>query len=259
MLKRILFIALLAVPLATANTAEIPALTGYGTAHFAAAWTSLDGQTSVGGAPVFSAIFGDSAARTTETDVIAGATFRYNVTNLRVTSGPANCGNLGAGETLTITLRRNLANSILSATCAGGAAAGSFTLDTDVIEIMPGDDLSFAISLAGTTLLRSPRLGITMEGYSNVTIQTEPVPDMVNEMLETVNVILPLVAFILVIIWAEITRELFVYILAIITGAVAIVALWPDVVALRLILVASLPLVAIRGWTAFEEHRMEQE
>jgi hypothetical protein len=145
---------------------------------FIAGWSTLDGQTQVGGATVFFAVFGDSAARTTETDVLAQATFAYNVTNLRVVSGPATGGNVNVGESFTITFRVNQVNTALTGTCVGGAAANSFTLDTDVVPIVAGDRLSYSIALAGTVLTRNPRLGITLEGYLTQTTITEEVNEM---------------------------------------------------------------------------------
>jgi hypothetical protein len=256
------------VPPVYADTADIPALTGTGTgnatAHFIAAWVTLDGGTQVGGATVFSALFGDSAARTTETDVIAGAPFAYNVTNLRITSGPANCGNLAnAGETFTIVLRKNGAATALTGTCVFGAAAGSFTLDTDIVSILPGDDLSFSIALTGTVLTRSARMSFTMDGYklAPVTTQvtTDPVIDMVNELLEVVNLIAPITLMILALIWAELSKEWLVYVLAAVAGIQAVVTLWNEVESLRVILAAAIVLILARGYFAYTLSPQEED
>lgn len=256
------------VPTVQADTADIPALTGTGTgnatAHFIAAWVSLDGSTSVGGATLFTALFGDSAARTTETDVIAGAPFAYNVTNLRITSGPTNCGNLaGAGELFTVILRKNGASTALTGTCAFGAAAGSFTLDTDVVSILPGDDLSFSLALTGTVLTRNARLSFTMDGYKNASVitnvVTDPVVDMTNELLEVVNLIAPIIFMLLLLIWAEMSKEWLIHILAALAGSIAVAAVWTEIESLRILLVATTLLIVARGYFTYRTENDERD
>lgn len=251
--------ATLIPPLSSADTADIPALTGTGvgnaTERFIASWVTVDGETQIGGTTQFLAMFGDSAARNTETDQTAQATFHYNVTNLRVAAGAANCGNLLVGETITITFRLNAANTALTGTCAGGAAANSFTLDTDIVAIAPGDRLTYSVALTGTVLTRSPRLGITLEGFKQIpvttNVTTDPVIDMVNELLEVVNLIAPIALMILALVWAELSKEWLVYVLAAVAGIQAVVTLWNDVESLRVILIAAIILTLARGYLSY--------
>lgn len=146
-----------------------------------AAWVTLNGQSQVSNQVRYTAVFGDSAARATETDVIAQAPIAMNVTNLRVASSVANCGDLQSGESIAVTLRVNAAASALTGSCAFGAAQNSFTLDTDTVEIQAGDRLSFSMVLTGALLTRNPRLSITMEGWRNESYTIPAVENMTVE------------------------------------------------------------------------------
>lgn len=258
---RILILSLLfLVPAVSANTADIPALTGTGTTveRFVAGWATSDGATVPAGNTQYFAMFGDSAPRNTESDIAAQATFHYNITNFRVASNVAACGGLTGAQTFTFAVRLNGADTALTGTCTSASAANSFTLATDIVAVAPGDRLTIRVTQVGAILGVTLRAGLTLEGFKTipVNIMTTPVPDMVNEMLETFNVLAPLLLFAVLVAWAEISRDLLVYVLALACGVVMIPLLWSEMTALTLVLVAAVALIAYR---AFEEYESNKE
>lgn len=202
-----------------AGTVEIPELTGTGTGtaetRFIAGWYSTDGATIPALATQYSSLFGDSSPRTTETDILVSATMYYNVTNFQVVANVAACGSLGVGEQFTIVLRKNQVATSLTGVCLSTAAAGSFTVDTDIVALVPGDTLSISFTSTATLLGRSIRVGVSLEGFKSVPVSvvivteasntefvteeteieftTDPWIDMVNEILEAITAFLPLI------------------------------------------------------------------
>lgn len=251
-MKRYLLFFLLFLPQVSADTADIPALTGTGTERFIAAWWTSDGATIPAATTQYTPIFGDGAPRTTETDILAQATFYYNVTNFRVVSNTAACGALGAGETFTFVLRKNQAATTLTGSCTSGSAANSFTLDTDIVAIAPGDRLSISVMSDASILGRALRAGVSLEGFKTITVTTTPVVDMTNEMLDTVILVMPLIAFIGAVIWAEMTKEFYVYLLAIVAGGIAMVNLFAQFMPIAVIVVGATVLLALRAYDTFQ-------
>lgn len=253
------FLLLLLVPVASADTADIPELTVNPvpfTYRFIAAWLTNDGASITVGSTQFYSMFGDSAPRTTETDQVNQAPFSFNITNFRVSAAVANCGGLGAGQTLIYVIRLNQVNTILQGNCTVGAAQHSFTLDTDIVAVNAGDRLTVSVTLTGGVTAVGPRVGISLEGYVNdLTGQgtTEPVIDMVNELLEVVNLTLPIVFLILILVWAEISKEWLVYVLALVTATVAVINVWTEIESLRILLIAAAVLIFVRGYAVWED------
>lgn len=253
--RTIALLMVLSVPIASANTADIPSLSGSGTERFIAGWWTSDGATVPAATTQYAPIFGDGAPRTTETDILAHATFYYNVTNFRVVSNTAACGTLGAGERFTFILRKNQAATTLSGSCTSESAANSFTLDTDIVAIAPGDRLSISVMSDATLLGRSLRAGVSLEGYKTITVTTIPVVDMTNEMLETVEMLLPLLTYVGFVIWAEISKTPLMYLLALLAGITATLSVWTTVESLRILVVASVAFVGYRAFEAWENRR----
>lgn len=249
----------LLTPVAAADTADIPALSGSGIERFVAGWYASDGATVPAGATQFMALYGFVSPRNAETDVVAQATFYYNVTNFRVSASTANCGGLGIGQSFTFALRLNAADTALTGSCVNGAAANSFTLDTDIVAIAPGDRLTMRVTQIGAVLGVALRVGITLEGFKTVNITTEPVVDMVNEMLETFYVVAPFLTLFGLIVWAEQSKELLIYIVAIIAGSIAVATQATELNALRIVEVAILLLLVIRAFFVYEDTKGEVE
>lgn len=84
-------------------------------------------------------------------------------------------------------------------------------------------------------------------------------PNTVNDLLEAFNSLAPLLLFLLVVIWAEITREPLVYALAVVVGGIAVVAIWSEIASLRLALIGVITLVAMRGYLAYGETMQEKQ
>lgn len=250
-------------PAVLAQTADIPALTGTGTGtvteRFIAGWYSSDGSTVPAATTQYAGLFGDSSPRTTETDVLAQATFYYNVTNFRIAANVAACGTLGAGEQFNFVLRKNMVATSLTGTCLATATANSFTVDTDIVAIVPGDSLSISVQSTASLLGRALRVGISLEGFKslpvNVDVITDPVPDMTNEILDAFSAIVPFLALILVIVWAEITREWLIYILGVFIAGIAMVAVWSEIESLRLVIAGTAILLVARAYFTFQDDK----
>lgn len=164
-----------------ALNATVPPLPVSITAPFIAISFSSDASAIAGGTSEFSAVFGDSGTRNTETETVTVAPFDYNITNFYVISTEASCGGLGAAETIVVTLRVDGANTAIGGSCSTGAAQNSFTLDTDTITVTAGQRLTISYALSGTILTRNVRLGVSAMGYTvqegstnETVIQTEP-------------------------------------------------------------------------------------
>lgn len=252
-MKWLFALALLLVPMATAQTADIPALVGNGTERFIAGWYSSNGATIPAQTTQFFPLFGDSSPRTTETDSLVHATMHYNITNFRVVSNAAACGGLGVGETFSLVLRKNQVATTLTGSCSDTSAANSFTLDTDIVSVQPGDRLSISVMSTALLVGRALRIGVSLEGFKTIEITTNPVSDMVNEILDAFTAIAPFIALILVVIWAEVTREILIYALGIIVAGVAMVAIWTEIESLRIVIGAVALFLAVRGFTEYKE------
>lgn len=251
----------------SADTADIPALTGTGTGNaterFIAAWATTDGATIPAGSTQYMGMFGDSSPRTTETDVLAQVGFHYNVTNLRISANLAGCGGLSGAQTFSFALRKNGADTILQGNCTATTPINAALIDTDTVAIVPGDRLSFRVTINGAVLGVALRVGITLEGSKlipvTVDVLTDPVVDMTNELLEVVNLLMPIVFLVLAVIWAEITKEWLVHILGTVCGIAAVLAVWTEIESLRAILIGATALVVFRGFYLYDQHKIELE
>lgn len=188
----LVWIFLLILPNAIADTADIPVLTGTGQYKFLGGWYEPDGATIPAGGTQFMPLFGDSAPRNLETDVMVAAPFNYTVSNLTLVSNLAGCGGLTGGATMTTTLRKNQVDTALSIVCTSATAAGAILVDSDIVTIMKGDRLSFSTTQTGIIGV-SMRVGISLEAYRNMTITTMEVLDMTNEILDAMLVFLPFI------------------------------------------------------------------
>lgn len=92
------------------------------------------------------------------------------------------------------------------------------------------------------------------EGDGNVTNLT-----VESEFLEGITVLMPFIILILLVIWAEGSRELLVYIAAVAMGALMMLSLWSELEGLRLIMTAIIILVAYRGFVAAKEEMERNE
>lgn len=118
---------------------------------------------------IYSPLYGDSAPRNAESEILVQAPISYIITNFRVSSNVANCGTLTGTETFVVIFRKNQVDTSLTGSCAAGASAGSSTLDTDIVSVSAGDRLSISISVTGTILQRQVRLGVTATGIVSTT------------------------------------------------------------------------------------------
>lgn len=254
--RYLLLASILFAPGISAQTADIPALTGTGTAEerFIAGWATADGGSVPVGTTQFMTLFGDSAPRNTQTDSIAQATFNYTATNFRVSANVANCGGLGAGQSFSFALQKNGVDTTLTGSCVNGAAANSFTLDTDTVSIVVGDRLNFRVSATGGVLAPAIRVGLSLEGFKEIPVEitTEPVPDMTNEIIDAFNLIAPILFFVIAVIWAEITKHEIPYLLAVLLGMAATLAVWTEIEGLRFALVIATLGIAFRAYQEYD-------
>lgn len=158
------------IPSVAGQQETVPLDAGEAEYRFIAGWVTGDGASVPAGGTQFFAMFGDSSPRSSETDITGQATFYYNVTNFRVSAGTANCGGLGAGQSFSFAVRKNAEDTILTGSCVNGAAANSFTLDTDTVAVEPGDRLTMSVTLAGGILGAALRIGLTLEGFKTVPV-----------------------------------------------------------------------------------------
>lgn len=75
---------------------------------------------------------------------------------------------------------------------------------------------------------------------------------------ELTAVLIPLVVMALMLLWAEKSKEWLVYVVTVLTGIIALVNLWDEMAALRVVVVAAILLVIVRGLTAFESWKAER-
>lgn len=135
-------------------------------------WTA-DGATIPGLTTQYFPMFGDTAPRNTESDVVVQATLNFNATNLRVSSNIAACGGLTAGETFTFALRKNGVDTSLLVVCTSGTALNEALTDSDVVPVSIGDRLTYRVTSAGTILGVPLRVGVTLQGSDQVIVQGE--------------------------------------------------------------------------------------
>jgi len=118
-------------------------------------------------------LFGGSAPLASESNVEAEAVFRYNITNFRVQSNTAGCGGLSGADTFTFAVRQNLVDTSLQANCTSATPAGATLLDTDVVEVLPGDVLTLRVTRTAGFFGQTLMVGITLEGSSNLTFEDD--------------------------------------------------------------------------------------
>lgn len=86
------------------------------------------------------------------------------------------------------------------------------------------------------------------------------VPQDANEILDTLAVFTPLLAFLIAAVWAEMSRDILVYILTVVAGITATVTLWEPVAAARMVLVGAILLLCYRTFETYQEDlKMEVE
>lgn len=82
-------------------------------------------------------------------------------------------------------------------------------------------------------------------------------PSTMNDLIEFFNLLAPLLFFVGIVIWAEITREPLIYVLGVTAGIFLVVDLWAEIASSRMIILGFVALVATRGILAALEMRDE--
>lgn len=80
--------------------------------------------------------------------------------------------------------------------------------------------------------------------------------NMTLDLIEFGNLWAPIVAFILLIIWAEIRREWPLYLIAILGGSIAVIAIWNEIESLRVILVTSMAILGLLCFLEIQNSRI---
>lgn len=72
-----------------------------------------------------------------------------------------------------------------------------------------------------------------------------------------ISMLFPFLIFLLLIVWAEISRQFELYIIAVVVGMLAVITLWTEIVGMRLVLLAILVFLCFRGYTNYKERDEE--
>lgn len=260
----------------TPVAAQTPTVTGtdYGnqTMPFPAIWATNDGGSIGVGQTLYFAATGDSSARTSEDQQDAKAPFAYTLTNFYVVSGVANCGGLGTGQSIAFAVRINHVDTALTGTCANGAAADSFTLDTDTVAVAQGDIVTVRATMTGGLVGSSMTVGVTATGYTTFAFIPQPEcptptdPDSLKVRCLTFNGLgfdgfLFVLLFAGIFLWGGYTRQLLVSL----SGLLGIVVTYTDGVPfantypLLLALLAAAVLAIRQSWQAMGKERKQAE
>lgn len=103
------------------------------------------------------------------------------------------------------------------------------------------------------------------EGQCNITVNvnnTDVITAMHNADSQiglTIYALIWLALIAAIIVWAEIKREVFLYVLAIIAGMTFVLLLWDEILALRVVVIAAMALVAYRGYIAYDDEKAKDD
>lgn len=242
-----LLIVIIATPVVTADTVKFIA------GNYASDASSIIGPNTVEHA----AIFGNAGTATSPDGLQTIVLFNHTVTNFTVIANTPGCGSYVAGESVRISLQHiQLGIAIFSVDCLGNAVDNQVFVDNTTFNLTMGDSLMLAFENINTpvAISRQVRVGVSFEGIVNTTVT----PDMVNEIIEALNLFLPLIVFVLLILWAEVSRIWLVYILAILAGVITITSLWTEVENLRVITVGALLLVIGLSFYRYKEGKKNE-
>lgn len=89
--------------------------------------------------------------------------------------------------------------------------------------------------------------------------ETTPTGAAMSELIEAVNLTLPLVFFVGLLVWAEVTKSMLIYIVAALAGALATIAIWADVESMRVIVLSATVLVIARAAYEYEHENTLDE
>lgn len=93
----------------------------------------------------------------------------------------------------------------------------------------------------------NPAVDIYFTGSVLALNSTETDASGTNEILQSFNFIAPLLFFVLILIWAETTKEYLIYLLAIVVGGTATVSIWSEIESLRFVVIVIILLLVVRG------------
>lgn len=93
----------------------------------------------------------------------------------------------------------------------------------------------------------NPAVDIYFTGSVLALNSTETDQSGTNEILQSFNFIAPLLFFVLILIWAETTKEYLIYLLAVVVGATATVSIWSEIESLRFVVIVIILLLVVRG------------
>lgn len=100
---------------------------------------------------------------------------------------------------------------------------------------------------AGGTVLSGIAFGAQIQMHDLEVDWTDVSPDAKTEFRDAISIFLPLLFFVLIVIWAELKKEGFLYLFAVIFGSILIPLLWADIAAsLRTLLVMVIAFMALR-------------
>lgn len=114
--------------------------------------------------------------------------------------------------------------------------AGQLRCEVPDKDVQPG---THTLSLSTTGLGDDAVSEVTYTISLKLTEVTEPV-DNVNEFASTLEMFTPLIVFGLIALWSEWKEEVWLYVLVFLSGFAAIIAVWEEIAAIRLVLVAVL-------------------
>lgn len=92
-------------------------------------------------------------------------------------------------------------------------------------------------------------LNRSIEGF-NMTVQ--------HAILESVEIALPLMFFVLMVIWAETKKEWLIYLGATVTGGLVVITFWEEIETFRLIAIVATIIVALRGYLYYQETQINK-
>lgn len=73
--------------------------------------------------------------------------------------------------------------------------------------------------------------------------------------LETAEVLVPLGIFIILVVWAEIKRDVFIYILAMVAGGILTIGLWSALAEYRIVTVSAIAIVGLRAYLTYRSDK----
>lgn len=216
----------------------LPGVSAHSDVFVAANFVAIDPQIPAGGAR-FASLFSVNHIQNDLTLVQSAAPLDYTATNMTLVSNGNTCGMtaLEPSDNITVTLMVNEIATDLSVVCPDTAVTDEIFFDNSTVTIRRGDRVVLRLSAMGGALPQDPEFSVTIEGK---------VIDTTNETLETVTIFLPILLFVGAIIWAERTREMWIYVLAALAGATSVITLPEGTGEVRVLMVLAIVAIVIR-------------